>query len=83
MGGGIITDIGSTVKTKTGGWRTFKPVVVDCRGCGICPTFCPEGVIELREKDGKIWIDYDYCKGCGICAAVCPFKAIKMEREVK
>ena len=76
---GIIYDIGSTSKTKTGSWRTEKPVVGDCKGCRICMPFCPEGCISMKNK--RIEIDYDYCKGCGICANVCPFKAIHMEIE--
>lgn len=79
--GAIIKDVGSSVRTKTGSWRTFKPVVGGCKACGICPKFCPEGAIEIINK--KAAIDYDYCKGCAICANVCPFKAIKMEREYK
>jgi len=79
--GGIIYDTGSSAKTKTGSWRTEKPVVWDCEGCRICVPFCPEGAISMKGK--MIGIDYDYCKGCGICANVCPFKAISMEIEKK
>jgi len=79
--GGIIYDVGSSAKTKTGSWRTERPVVGDCKGCKICVPLCPEGAISMKGK--KIEIDYDYCKGCGICANVCPFKAITMEIEKK
>ena len=80
---GIIKDVGSSTKTKTGTWRVFKPCIGGCKGCKTCIQFCPEGVISFNEKTKKIEIDYDYCKGCGICAEMCPFKAIKMEREQK
>jgi NADPH-dependent glutamate synthase beta subunit-like oxidoreductase/ferredoxin len=49
-----------------------------CNQCGRCVTYCPEGVLAL--KDGKVAFDYDYCKGCGVCAAECPRGGIVMER---
>ena len=81
--GGIITETGTTKKTKTGAWWTFKPEVTDkCIKCLTCTWYCPEGSITGDRTKG-IKIDYDYCKGCGICAQVCPVKAIKMDREKK
>lgn len=78
---------GSTLKTKTGGWRTFVPKtdLDKCVGCGTCAKVCPENTIAMVEKNGKkIPItDLDYCKGCGICAAECPVKCIKMELDEK
>ena len=87
--GGIILDIGSTAKNKTGTWRTFRPVVdfEKCTGCGICEKFCPEGCIEIKKIKGcggkKSVIDYYYCKGCLICMEECPFGAIFKEVEKK
>jgi len=79
---GAIYEAGSSARTKTGAWRTFKPIVSEkCTGCGICARFCPEGCIEIKNK--KAIIDYDYCKGCGICANECPVKAILMARNEK
>lgn len=46
-----------------------------CKGCGICVTFCPKDVLEL--KDGKINIkDIDACIQCGQCELRCPDYAI-------
>lgn len=66
---------------QTGNWRAIKPVVDHgkCVQCGLCETYCPDGVAEL--VDGKVSIDYDYCKGCGVCAEECPSQAIVMEKE--
>jgi len=78
----------TTLKNKTGSWRTFKPKTdfEKCIGCGFCSRICPEGIIEMKNnKEGKLKpeTDYDYCKGCGICAAECPVKAIIMELDRK
>ena len=63
---------------ETGSWRTFKPVLKSskCTNCGICVTYCPDGVIR-KSKDCVV-IDYVFCKGCGVCATECPAKAIEM-----
>lgn len=83
--GGKMEGTGSTTKTKTGSWRTFKPKVdhEKCTKCLTCTWTCPEGSITKDEEKNQIQIDYDFCKGCGICAKVCPVKAIEMERDEK
>lgn len=78
------TSSNPSLSNKTGGWRTFKPIVTEkCRACGICVSNCPEGCIIISDKNSrkKAVIDYDYCKGCLICLEVCPFKAIEKEIE--
>ncbi len=58
-------------------------VLVDvdrCKGCELCATMCPQGVlhmsreslnargyrpVELVDPEGK-------CTGCAICALICP-----------
>ena len=81
--GCIILEPGNSNATKTGSWRTFRPVVdkAKCTGCSICATFCPDGCIDIVEK--KAVVNYDYCKGCLICKVECPFSAIKEEKEKK
>ena len=78
---------GSFLENKTGGWRTFMPVVDNdkCVACQLCWYFCPEGCITMVPYDNNrfkkgIAIDLDYCKGCGICAHECPTHAIEMKR---
>jgi pyruvate ferredoxin oxidoreductase delta subunit len=67
--------------SKTGNWRALRPVVnhEECTRCGLCSTFCPDGVAEVFSE--KIVIDYDYCKGCGVCAEECPSDCIEMVKE--
>jgi len=77
-----LVGLGSFGENKTGGWRTFKPIVNNdkCVGCKMCWFYCPDGAIKMipyKNKMGTgIEFNYDYCKGCGICAEVCPTKAI-------
>lgn len=69
----------TSVMVHTGLWRTMRPIVnyEKCNGCWwICSTYCPDGVINVRE-DSKPDIDYDHCKGCLICVAQCPPHAIE------
>lgn len=72
----------TSLENKTGGWRTFKPILDlgKCTKCLICWIYCPDGCIKRGVEE--ISINYDYCKGCGLCASECPVKAIAMVREV-
>ncbi len=76
---------GSSLKNKTGSWRSYRPVVDKdkCIACRLCTKICPDGAINLKnyKKSLKADVNYDYCKGCGLCAKECPVKAIKMEKE--
>lgn len=82
--GAVITEPGSTLKNKTGGWRTEKPVIDQkkCIKCGNCWQYCPDAAI-YRDGKGNFEVNYDYCKGCGICSEECPVKCIKMVLEEK
>ena len=82
--GAVIDEPGSSVKNKTGGWRTFIPIIDQekCIKCGICWMDCPDMAIK-KAVDGKFVIDYAFCKGCGICAKQCPTKVISMKLEEK
>ncbi|MEI7452403.1 MAG: 4Fe-4S dicluster-binding protein [Candidatus Falkowbacteria bacterium] len=78
----------TSLKNKTGGWRTFRPVVTPekCIGCTLCAKLCPDATINMilnADNKAKAQINYDYCKGCGVCASECPVKAIAMEKEIK
>lgn len=67
---------------QTGGWRTFRPVLVPdkCNGCWLCFVYCPDGVIAMTGDD-RPEIDYDHCKGCQICVQECPTEALVAVRE--
>ncbi|MBQ9513576.1 MAG: 4Fe-4S dicluster domain-containing protein [Clostridia bacterium] len=58
-----------------------------CKGCGLCVTVCPKGIIALaKEKiNGKGYhpaenTDVSKCIGCAFCATICPDTVIKVER---
>lgn len=81
--GAVVDQAASSLKNKTGSWRTMKPVILKekCKGCGLCAASCPDAAIKISQ--GKKFINYDYCKGCGICALQCPNHAIIMVKEEK
>jgi len=77
-----ISAAANSVLRETGGWRTFRPVLVPdkCNGCWLCFAYCPDGVISMTKEDRPV-IDYDHCKGCQICVHECPTEALVAERE--
>lgn len=84
--GGLILEAGNTRDYRTGGWRTFRPILDrdKCNDCLLCFWYCPDSSVLV--SDGKVLgFDLDHCKGCGICAEVCPpkIKAITMVEEVR
>jgi len=57
-----------------------------CKGCGVCVTACPHGVILLGPEVNKKGYNYlikinDKCTGCTNCAVVCPDAVITVYRE--
>lgn len=68
----------TSLHMDTGSWRTLRPVIHNdrCNRCGLCNTYCPEGVITT-DRDGYPRIDYTHCKGCLICLVQCPLHAIE------
>ena len=77
-----ISATGNSVLRETGGWRTFRPVLVadKCNGCWLCFAYCPDGVIAMTPDERPV-VDYAHCKGCQICVHECPTHALIAERE--
>jgi pyruvate ferredoxin oxidoreductase delta subunit len=79
----IISVPDTSLKNKTGSWRTTKKpkfLQKNCIACNMCSIICPEACIKGEGKN-TYTCNYDYCKGCGLCAVVCPKKDIIMEEE--
>ena len=58
-----------------------------CKGCGLCVSACPKGIIALaKEKiNAKGYhpaevTEQDKCIGCASCAIMCPDTVITVER---
>ncbi|KJR99769.1 MAG: hypothetical protein VR68_08520 [Peptococcaceae bacterium BRH_c4a] len=52
-----------------------------CKGCNLCVTICPKGILSLDEL-GKITVDKpEECIGCGLCEGTCPDFAIKVVKD--
>ena len=65
-------------------------VVVDnyrCKGCSLCVSACPQGVIVLANRVNVHGYPYveptqiDKCTGCTSCAIVCPDACITVYRK--
>ena len=64
---------------------TFKEEI--CKGCGLCVSVCPKGILELSKDRLNIkghhpaqLKDEEACVGCASCAVMCPDCVIKVER---
>lgn len=60
-----------------------------CKGCELCKTFCPKGIIEMAGHINAMGfhpatvVDMEKCTGCAICARMCPDMVIEVEKEEK
>ena len=49
-----------------------------CKGCFLCVSFCPKGLIKRSgklNKRGLSYVEFDIrgeCIGCRQCAVICP-----------
>jgi len=56
-----------------------------CKGCGLCVSVCPAGVLALADEVNKDGIRVAtvrqpaQCKGCGRCYLMCPDAAVEVE----
>ncbi len=58
-----------------------------CKGCGLCETVCPKGIIRLatdkinaKGYHTAIITEQEKCIGCAFCATMCPDSVITVER---
>ncbi|MBR3644150.1 MAG: 4Fe-4S binding protein [Parasporobacterium sp.] len=58
-----------------------------CKGCGLCVSVCPKGILELSRsrlnEKGHSPVeqtDPEKCIGCAFCAMMCPDCVITVER---
>ena len=60
-----------------------------CKGCGLCPTVCPQEVIHIDDRTlnakgyhpALLDDPNGDCTGCAICAVICPDVCITVYRE--
>ena len=62
-----------------------------CKGCELCKTFCPKGIITMADHINSMGFhpatvepeNMDTCIGCATCARMCPDLVIEVEKEEK
>lgn len=58
-----------------------------CKGCGLCVTACPKGIVKLAETRLNVKghhpaeiTDGASCIACAFCATMCPDCVITVEK---
>ncbi|MDD5060388.1 MAG: 4Fe-4S dicluster domain-containing protein [Candidatus Omnitrophica bacterium] len=57
-----------------------------CKGCLLCVSFCPKGLIKKSEKLNKKGLNFaefvlnGECAGCLQCAIICPDCCIEVHK---
>ena len=74
LGGGVVSDMGSSELYSTGNWVPKKLCFEqkNCINCGLCWPVCPDDAIIFDEEGNMVGVDLDHCKDCGLCTEVCP-----------
>lgn len=64
--------------------KKLKELVVNeiwCKGCGICVSFCPRGVLELNSREKAVVVHPEACICCSLCELRCPDLTIEVLTE--
>jgi 2-oxoglutarate ferredoxin oxidoreductase subunit delta len=69
------------------GRQGIPHIAVDsCKGCGLCVSVCPEGVLIIDESSLNIKgynpaavVSVENCIGCLSCALICPDVSFTIE----
>lgn len=57
-----------------------------CKGCRLCVSVCPVGILAMSEQFNKqgqpysVCTDTEKCTACMSCAIICPDSAIQIWR---
>jgi len=58
-----------------------------CKGCGLCVTACPKGLLVISETEinqkghpPAEMIDEEKCISCAFCAMMCPDCVIEVHK---
>ena len=73
-GGGMVSDMGSSVSYDTGNWVPKKLCFEknNCIDCGLCWPVCPDDAIIFDDEGHMMGVDLNHCKDCGLCVKACP-----------
>ena len=77
---GFALDFAFDLKS-VGGWKVAKELRINeawCKGCGICPAYCPPKVLEIRQEK-VVLVNPEKCTKCALCELRCPDFAIYVE----
>jgi Fe-S-cluster-containing dehydrogenase component len=47
-----------------------------------CAAACPTGAMQVRGRDGLVFVDQSLCVGCKTCMSACPWGAPQWQAEV-
>jgi len=57
---------------------TPRPILENCKFCGLCARVCPYNAILVDKERERVEVIEAACTGCGTCGAECSFDALHM-----